>query len=316
MKKFVVNILLFGLIFGILYLLLLRLTGVSALHGNVSFVEQNYGHLDARMEEIGRQNEGDILFLGSSHCYRSFDPRCYPGLKVFNLGSSNQTPVQTLALLQSYLDGLNPKRVIFEVHPDIMANTGEESAVDVLSNCAIDRNVSRMAWSYRSMRVVNTWLYAMMKHGLNRPVERGDDVVRVATKVNGEDVMCDFTYVEGGFVELPLLCYQPQEAKPHSFRLEPRQLEALQQCLQLIAEKEIPVMLVETPASRNYYSSYTNHRDFELLMAEQGLYLNLNEADALMDRLDDRRHFFDEDHLNQDGVQLLNEYLRICILSD
>lgn len=316
MKKFVVNFLLWSLILGILYLLLLRVIGASPLHGNVSFVSRNYGHLDARMDEILNTHDVDILFLGSSHCYRSFDPRCYPELKVFNLGSSNQTPVQTLALLETYLEDLNPKRVVFEVHPDIMANTGEESAIDLLSNCPIDKRLSQMAWSYRSLRVVNTWLYALMKHGFNKPVERGEDVVRVATKVNGEDVECDFTYVSGGFVELPPLCYLPKAEKKHAFRLQEKQLCALQSCVKLLEKKGVPTILVETPASRTYYSSYTNHQEFERLMRAQGTYLNLNDSLALISQLNDSLHFFDEDHLNQEGVRILNEYFKSCILSD
>ena len=70
------------------------------------------GHLNSRVKDIRNYHNVDILFLGSSHCYRTFDTRFYNanGYTCFNLGSSNQTPIQTYILLSQYLDSINPKQ--------------------------------------------------------------------------------------------------------------------------------------------------------------------------------------------------------------
>ena len=50
----------------------------------------NTGHLNGRIKDIRNYHDVDILFLGSSHSYRTFDTRFYEarGYSCFNLGSS------------------------------------------------------------------------------------------------------------------------------------------------------------------------------------------------------------------------------------
>ena len=311
MKRFLSHIILYIALFAIVYPLGIFLVGSTPLHGNITFVPANYGHLRSRIADIPRHKGVDILFLGSSHCYRTFDPRPFAaaGISTFNLGSSNQTPIQTLALLETYLDSLQPKRVLFEVHPDIMGNSGEEAACDLLSNMPINRPLRRMAWQVRSPRVINTALYAWMRS--NNTLE--DSIIIVNTDVNGEQVPCPFAYIRGGFVELPLHRYRPQPLTPQQITINPKQLQALDDCLNLLASRNIPVTLIEVPASRTLYQSYTNHNTFERLMSQRpwaDQYLNLNGLIPFTDTL----HFFDPDHLNQEGVAMLNKYLISCIL--
>ena len=315
MKRFVLKIVLFVALFAIIYLPAVRLLGGTPLGGNISWVPNNYGHLHSRIGDIRNYHDVDVLFLGSSHCYRTFDTRIYDaaGIRAFNLGSSNQTPVQTLALLQRYLDSLNPGRVVFEVHPAIMKNDGVESAVDLLSNCPVDCNISRMALRLHNPRTLNSWFYAMMRR---KPIPEEDSVITVGTTFNGESVMTDFAYVSGGFVELPCWCYRPKPVSTKNIEINPVQTEALQRCLALLQQRNIPYVLLEVPASKCLYSAYANHREFEDVMSSLGPYVNLNDLTSLTSLLVDSHHYFDEDHLNQAGVEIVNEYLVRCMLLD
>src|SRR3972149_6768649 len=47
------------------------------------------------LAEFDRTQNYDLIFLGSSHCYRCFDPFVFQkfGLTTYNLGSSSQTPI-------------------------------------------------------------------------------------------------------------------------------------------------------------------------------------------------------------------------------
>jgi len=76
----------------------------------------------------------DILFLGSSHSYRGFNPQYFSGYKTFNLGSSAQTPIQTNLLLKRYLHQLNPKTIVYEVYPISLSIDGVESSSDIIAN--------------------------------------------------------------------------------------------------------------------------------------------------------------------------------------
>ena len=87
-----------------------------------------------RLNEVKNIKNIDILFLGSSHTYRGFDTRVFKknGYNSFNLGSSSQSPIQTLTLTKRYLNQLNPKLIVYEVYPTTFTIDGIESSLDII----------------------------------------------------------------------------------------------------------------------------------------------------------------------------------------
>ena len=147
MKKLFLRLLLFLPTALLGYMLLLWLFGDLGWVRSANTTMGHSGHLCSRIKDIPNYHDVDILFLGSSHSYRTFDTRTYQaaGYSCFNLGSSNQTPVQTLVLLQTYLDSIHPRHIVFEVHPDIMNNDGVESAVDILAHTPLNPHITSTA---------------------------------------------------------------------------------------------------------------------------------------------------------------------------
>ena len=326
MRRFLKHIALFILALAPLYLTTVWAVGKCGLGANVKYIPGNYGMMGLRLAEAdgkGRADSPDLLFVGSSHCYRTFDTRVYnlAGNNCFNLGSSNQTPRQTYALLERYLRRLSPQLVVIEVHPDIMANSGNESALDLLSNTRIDAPMRRMAWRQKDLRVFNTmccsWVDRLL-HGGN--IDPGDSVVNVGTTSGDTMLAVDFRYISGGFVEVTPYCYKPTTIKPTTIAVRDDQMKGLEDCIALLDDYSIPYLLVEVPSTRCRYASYTNHADFEQkmrsLVSKDGEYLNLNEDRRLMSQLDDTTCFFDDDHLNRKGVDIFNKFFLQCILSD
>lgn len=292
MKRFCRNIILFAAVAGLGYWLLLAVLGSTGLLRNLNYRLGNYGHLCLRAKDVENYHDVDVLFLGSSHAYRTFDTRFYArhGLRTFNFGSSNQTPLQTYVLLRRYIDSLNPRFVVFEVHPDIMSNDGVEGAVDQLSNIPMSFPLSFMALRMRNAKVLNTWLYATYRDGVWGAVRRFE-----------EDTLIDgMRYVRGGFCEMADSCYLPQVHEPQPIVLNPQQMKALRACLRLLADRHIPYMLVEVQGSQSL--RYTNHDEFESAMRSLGDYR------YCVLPLVDSMHFFDEDHLNKAGIKIFNEY--------
>lgn len=327
MKLFIRHIVLFFIAGVMIYMPVTWVVGNIGAISNISYIPNNYGHMDLRLAEADSlclESGPDILFIGSSHCYRTFDTRVYDeaNLKVFNLGSSNQTPKQTHALLERYLEHWTPRLVIIEVHPDIMENSGNESAVDILSNTRIDPPIRSMALSQKNLRVFNTLCYRMFDKLIHPAMIKGDSILNVSTNSGDTSLSVDFAYVRGGFVEVTPYCYKPVTIEPTTINARPDQLEALRQCLQSLKQCQIPCLLVEVPSSRARYASYTNHRSFELQIKEIAAsyagtrYLNLNDDSRIVEQLDDTTCFFDDDHLNQKGVAIFNQYFLRCILSD
>ena len=325
MRRFLYHILLFLIVGTILYLPTVWIVGKTGMQANVKYIPGNYGMMGLRLNEadsLCMGNSPNLLFVGSSHCYRTFDTRVYDaaGYKSFNLGSSNQTPSQTYALLERYLQYFSPKMVVIEVHPDIMSNCGNESAVDILSNTRVDTPMRNMALRQKSLRVFNTMCCSFIDRVIHRgAIPLGDNIINVDTQSGDTTVNVDFKYINGGYVEVSPFCYKPIPLKTKTIEVSDDQMEYLELCLWLLNYHSTPYLLVEVPCTRNRYQSYTNHADFEEKMRSLvygSEYLNLNEDPLLMSMLDDTTCFFDDDHLNQKGVKIFNEYFIKCILSD
>lgn len=134
----------------------------------------------------------DVLFLGSPHAFRGFDPRIFEkaGFRSFNLGSPSQTPFQTKLLLEKYLDQLNSAYVVFEVYPATFQNDGVESSLDLMANMEGFGNSFTMVRAVPHVRTVNALIYDGFREQLN--LNQGFEEGLTA----GQD-----TYVPQGFVE-------------------------------------------------------------------------------------------------------------------
>lgn len=293
-RHFVGRTLLFVLVACVGYILLLCLFGDLGWARTGNFKAGNQGHIFTRMKEAREYHDIDVLFLGSSHCYRTFDTRFYEanGIHCYNLGSSNQSPIQTRVLLDAYLDSLHPKFVVFEVHDDIMRNDGVESAVDMLINVPITAEASKMAWGLKNMKVLNTWAYSLYNQ---KVMHRLDNFVE-------DSVIFNFRHVRGGFLENDSCNFVKRNYARKDLTIQPKQLKALKQCLAMLDERNIPYLLVETQDALQYRKSVKNHEWFEKQMSALGPYYY--EVLPLVDTL----HFFDSYHFNKEGVRIFNEH--------
>jgi hypothetical protein len=252
------------------------------------------GHNYLRLEEVKKTHDVDLLFLGSSHAYRGFDTRIFKeaGYKVFNLGSSSQTPTQTLVLLERYLDQLKPKLVVLEVFPLVFTSDGVESTLDLIANDKNDLNSLNMVVNVKNMKAFNTFMYAISK-GLM------DSVPDFKLK----------TYHSGGYVSRTSLKYN-NDVKPHDSKLifKKQQLKNFETILNRLKRKKIEYVLVQAPITSQMYRSFVNIDEFNNKMAAYGNYYNFNTQLKLNDTLD----FFDNHHLNQNGVTIFNiEFLEL-----
>lgn len=293
MRKLIRNTVLCGIACAAAYVVLLWVLGDWGWVRTARTEMGNRGFLNTRVKDIANYRNVDVLFLGSSHSYRTFDTRFYrsQGISCFNLGSSNQTPVQTYVLLKAYLDSLNPRFVVFEVHPDIMGNDGIECAVDLLANTPLTCEATRMAWQTGNMKVINTWLYSiynqLIRHRLSRFVE--------------DSVNDEARYVPGGYVEIDRKEFVRTRYSPHNVVIRPEQMEALKRCLGLLKERHIGYMLVEVQDAWQLRKSILNHQWFEQQMSSLGPYR------YKILPMEDTVHFCNSNHLFKPGIELFNQ---------
>jgi len=270
----------------------------SGLTKNIQYHLGGIGQMNSRIKNIKDFKNCDIVFLGSSHTYRGFDNRIFSkeNLKCFNLGSSSQTPIQTEMLVDKYVDFLNPKTIIYEVYPITFTEDGVESALDLLANDPIDRNTLKMVLKLNHIKVYNTFLY-----GYFRQLFSMDKDFTEAQK-NDED-----TYIDGGFVEKKLTYYDrdSQYVSKH-LGFNKNQILAFDRTLNKLKQRGINIILVQAPVTHHLYQSFSNTFETDnFFITRNSNYFNFNK---LM-QVDDHQHFFDADHLNQNGVQIFNSSL-------
>lgn len=255
-----------------------------------------YGHLFTRVNEIKDIKNPDILFLGSSHAYRGFDPRVFQeaGFSVFNLGSSSQAPINTKVLLHQYLDKIQPKMVIYEVYAGTLTSDGVESSLDLLSNNKIDKNALNMALDIHQISTYNTLIYGYFRQilGLNNNFK--EEIIQ------GGD-----TYIKGGFVESKFSKNPLHNENKGFWNLNTKQLEILKENINFIRERNIPILLVQAPITQKLYNARANNKEVDSLLSALGEYKNFYGDIPLNDTID----FYDSNHLNQQAVIKFNKKL-------
>lgn len=297
MKKFLLHFLKFILFAGVFYAVVLCIWSwimPDFMAKNVRNCIGCYGHLNTRVKEIPKFKDVDILVLGSSHAYRGFDNRVFEkyGLKLFNLGSSSQSPMQTNVLLNQYVDQLNPKLVVLESYAGVLGLDGVESSLDLAANNKMDQHYYKTLFDLKNIRSINSAIYGTFREilGLN------DDFVE--DSIQGED-----KYVSGGFVETEFRKNPYAEERKKSWEINSTQLEYLEKNIELLKEKKIPYLIVQTPITKRLYESRINNSEIDSILNSYGTYKSFQFDLDLNDTLD----FYDSNHLNQEAIVKFNE---------
>lgn len=247
-----------------------------------------------RFAEMEQHENVDVLFAGSSHCYRTFDPRFYRdrGLAVFNMGSTAQTPLNAYYLLEGRIDRLKPKLVVMEVFWAVLGADGTESFLDLLTNAPLDGNLVRMGIATGSLRSATALLSRWMRIG---ELESGP--------VTGTG-----HYVAGGFAERREGFVGDLEGRPTVADIEREQLEYLRRIIDMVEAGGGRVLLAVQPLPESTVS-----RTRGLAEARQELVLFARDNRVpLFDyvargALVESRYYFDFHHLNRIGVEKFNQ---------
>lgn len=330
MKKFIANIFMFVFCALIIYTSAIMIWGSflpGVLNKNLNYRIGAAGYTYTRLHEAEEYSNVNILFLGSSHAYRGFDPRFFQlyGYSSFNLGTSSQTPLQTEMLVNKHIEKLNPATVVFEVYPYSFSSDGVESAVDIIANSDIDKHTFWMVDKLKSIKAYNTLLYAYLKRLLAKEKPVQEKLVLVNTAGNSTDYT---TYIPGGFMErrkevidtgmgysTAPFAYSNEkgiltdikiiQAEDGNWAPHKKQLKAFERILESLKARSIRVILVQAPINSKYYAMIKCNKEIDAYFSSKGEYYNFNE----LIRFDNDTDFADFDHLNQTGVKKMNKAL-------
>lgn len=297
MNQFIKNIILFLLFFPVAfacYTIIWGETLSGSVVDNLHLVRGSSSFLHHRLNEADTTKNVDVVFLGTSQTYRGFDPRIFKkhGIQVMNLGSSNQTPVQTELIANSYLEQLQPEFIVYEIGPECLSMDGIESAIDFASNSKKTLGVFKMTCRLNAIKPYFSFIYSTYRQLFNRDANFKHPFSYTNDK-----------YIYGGFVEKRHHSYYHQKFDDQVF-WKPRkyQKKAVVRTIKTLKNNNANVLLVFAPLEKNLYQSIQHIDEFNKFINSFNLpYYNLNESLNLS-----RDYFLDPFHLNQQGVQKLN----------
>lgn len=248
-----------------------------------------------RFQEVKKYKNIDILFAGSSHAYRGFDPRIFEkaGYSSFNLGSTAQTPLQTEYLLEQYIEKLNPRIVVMEVYPKVFTIDGVESTLDILSN-NFDVNRLSLTLEYMNFKVLNTFIYSTFFKYFEFDDYQNEHILS-----------SNNTYIIGGYVEKKMSYNKMRPYKPLNLSFVDKQYKFLKKINKMVRDQGSVPIFVMAPIDKKLYKSFLNVNEIIEKIKNLGVFYNFNELMHLNDTL----HFYDSHHLNQRGVELFNNEL-------
>ena len=295
-RLFIRRAFIFSGIFLLCYCFSLLLIGRNM---NLSFGSQFYypeggaGHSQLRFQDAASQKEVDLLFIGSSHAYRNYDTRIFDKsqLRSFNLGSTAQTPIQTLQILQSLGENLSPKYLIIDFFLPLFYNEGIESSIDLLANT----NFYPMRWEeHGDMK----WYNAVLFRSLSK------NILHLKSKTCSENIGAD-RYIRGGYVESHQPFNPKHETPKSTGELNPKQIQAFAQIIQWANDRDIKWIIVQSPILElTHTETYkTLPKDIQSLFPEKKF---INGQLAIQPQ---SKFFIDTDHLNPCGVKTFNTWL-------
>lgn len=296
---FILRSLAFLIAAAVVYAICIFIWGTTVNRGvarNLAYPKGGNGHMWSRLKEANDHGRVDILVLGSSLAYRGFDPRQFAagGYTLFNLGSSNQTFIQSEVLVDRYLDRLDPALIIIEVNPWPFHTEGVESAVDLIANGSLDLELLKMTCRVGNIKTLNALVYAIER----KILELDNDFVEPIVSFNGEN-----SYVSGGFVEHVSGNFQPKRTSEKlKLMMRSDQLSALERILAKLGTQGRKVVLVQAPLTAPRYSSFLDIEAHHAIMDSLATHIQFSGMEGLVDSLD----FYDEGHLNQQGVVKFN----------
>jgi len=273
--------------------LLARLTGHDLVPGGRFQSLRRFREAD----EVGRV---DVVFLGSSHAYRGFDTRRFSidGQTAFNLGSTNQTPLNARYLAERYLPEMRPRLLVVELYPHNLTHDGLESTRDLLVNTTFHPSQLRMAVATHQLDA----LHFSIAKSLGWTQELGGVEQRA---IEGE------TYVPGGYcaTQRSRLRLRGRGASL-GVTLSERQRAHLIELTGLAKDCGATVVWVTHPLPEDHLRLVDGlaelRRSLHEAAGEAGaVYWDYNER-LTLDPLAD---FMDFHHLNQRGVEQFNEAL-------
>ena len=234
MKKFIINLLVFYAIVGLIDF------GVGVLGGYLQ--GRAKGGSTKKLNDLVMVDKHDIIIFGSSRAVVHYDTPFISdslGMDVYNAGYAGNGIILSVGLLELLLERYSPNIVVFDVEPsfDIYEYAADNNHVRYLKYLKPYYNKPGVSDIFKDVSV-EEWYKA--HSGLIR--NNTEIIPRVVDNVINRGVdPCGFTPGKGSMTE------DPQTAHKEQLVIDPFKLDYLQKLISLCRDKGIPLIFVSSP---------------------------------------------------------------------
>jgi len=261
-------------------------------------VAGGWGQSLRKFREIDTVKDVDLLFLGSSHVYRGFDPRYFAeiGYSSFNMGTSSQTPLNSFFLLKKYFEQLNPKLIVLEVYPLLLSTDGIESYFDLVVNMQHTKEIVEMAFALKTPLAINSLVGTKLER-INHPL----------SEANQKEIENEI-YISGGYCETKQTKNGAKFTnKISTISTNDSQIKYLSKIIAYAKQHRTKIVLVTQPLPNEYLNTIKNYATItrkisEIACESNVIYIDYNSKVTFNTGED----FFDKDHLTVSGVKKFN----------
>jgi hypothetical protein len=233
----------------------------------------------------------DAIVLGSSHAYRGYDPRIFEqaGVSLFNAGTSAQNAKGSLVLYNEYLRD-RADVFILDVYDPVFELEGTESNMRLIQNVATNAAAFALVKQEVKMYTLNAL------------------AVRLAS-LNVKDEAPNTDYIKNGFCEKKGILYAVEPLNDSVFDANEEMFVVFETMIKQMQSDGKRIVLCShalpaSPGLRNYHEKFLSR--FTPLIERLGVpYIDLTyytEGFGV-------NEFADLSHLNQQGVELYNQFL-------
>lgn len=314
------------LIFILIFLLFEFLVGKILAYPVSKQIENKEFYPAVRWNEFYgmKDNSIDLLFLGSSHAYRGFDPKIFDkilNINSFNLGSSSQTPAISYYVLKEALNSQNPDIVIYEVYWPLFNRENEFNST--MYNYDYIRNEHlKKEMLLNTLNLTDYISVAFDSYRYRNNYQLLFDLVFNINKKETKEY-----YKSKGFVfrdeqnNLDELrnnnLFENENYRTSKF--ENMQMKYFNKTIKLAKRNNIDILLVTVPIPKYSLSKVNDYLKINKTFKEIADHHNINYLDYnLINRINlkDKKHFYDDNHINYKGVKIINSDIVYYLKND
>lgn len=245
------------------------------------------------LHEFKGADNYDLIVIGSSHAYRGYDPRIFDaaGYHMYNLGSSNQSIMNTYVLVDNLIPEGWKGKLILDIYEETFQNESIESTANLIANSPSSAMAKQIAFTHFDVRVLNMLSARMM--------------------TKAESTYEDYGYITKGY------CNRTDTVssdfifpKEKEFKASDKALKYFRKLIHLLNKRGIEYVLVNCPSpkvNKQAHDAFIHEAITETFRKHKvkPAFYDFAVDNSLLSN----RHFYDETHMNQAGVNLFNALL-------